>query len=59
MNRSKVIVIAKLVVGYWDLIPMESGTGFSVPNDTYTVRVETEIPTAKKQRTSWWTEDNC
>ena len=58
MKRRKVIFQAKLVVGYWELIPTESGGGFSAPQETVTVRVAKEIPPAKKQRTSWWTEDN-
>ena len=42
MNRGKVIVRAKLVVGYWELISMESGAEFSAPQDTATVRVAEE-----------------
>ena len=34
MKRVKVIVRAKLVVGYWELIPMESGAEFSALQDT-------------------------
>ena len=58
MNKSKVIVQEKLVVGYWELIPMEPGAELLAPQDTSTVRVEEEIPTAKKQRNYWWTEEN-
>ena len=39
MQQGKVIVRAKLVVGYWELIPMASGAEFSAPHDTTTVRV--------------------
>ena len=31
INQGKVIVRAKLVVGYWELIPMESGAELSAP----------------------------
>ena len=55
MKRSKVIVWSRFVVGYWELIPMESGAELLAPQDTSTVRVTKEIPEAKKQRTSWWT----
>ena len=58
MNQSKVIFQAKLVVGYWDLIPMESGAILSAPQDTATVRVAKERPAAKKQRNYWRTEEN-
>ena len=59
MKRSKAIVRAKLVVGYWGLILMESGAEFLAPQDKSTVRVAKEIPAAKKQKNNWWTEDNC
>ena len=39
MKQGKVIVQAKLVVGYWELIPMESGAVLLDPQDTATVRV--------------------
>ena len=55
MKRGKVIVQSKLVVGYWELIPMESGAKFSALKDTATVRVTEEIRAAKKQRNYWWT----
>ena len=58
MKLGKVIFREKLVVGYWDLIPMESGVGFLAPQDTATVRVEEERPAAKKQRNHLWTKDN-
>ena len=56
MKQSNVIVREKLVVGYWELTPMESGAGFSAPQDTATGKVKKYIPAANKQRTSWWTE---
>ena len=58
MKRVKVIVRAKLVVGYWELIPMESGAEFLAPQDTAPVRVAVERRAAKKQRNHWWTEAN-
>ena len=59
MKQGKVIVQEKWVVGYWELIPMESGAGLSAPQDTATVRVSEERQAAKKQRNCWWTEANC
>ena len=47
MDRCKLIFQEKLVVGYWDLIPMESGDEFSAPQDTSTVRVSEERRAAK------------
>ena len=58
MKQGKVIVQAKLVVGYWELIPMESGAEFLALQDTATVRVAEEIWAEKKQRNHWWTEAN-
>ena len=42
MKQSNVIVQAKFVVGYWELIPMESGAGLLAPQDTATVMVTKE-----------------
>ena len=47
------------MVGYWELIPIESGAEFLSPWDTATVRVSEEIQAAKKQSNHWWTEENC
>ena len=58
MNRGKVIFRENLVVGYWELIPMESGAGSLAPYDTDTVRVSEERQEAKKQRNHWWDEAN-
>ena len=58
MKQGKVIVRAKLVIGYWELIPIELGAEFLAPQDTATVRVSEEILAAKKQRNYWWKEDN-
>ena len=58
MKQIKMIVRTKLVVGYWDFIPMISGAVFLSPLDTATVRVAKERLEAKKQRNSWWTEEN-
>ena len=49
MKRVKVIVRAKLVVGYWELISMESGYEFLDPKDTATVRFEEEIQAEKNR----------
>ena len=58
MKRVKVIVRAKLVVGYWELIPMESWNECSAPIDTSTVRVSEERRVGKKKRNHWWLEAN-
>ena len=52
------IVLVKLVFGYWELIPIESGAEFFNPQDTVIVRVTEERQAAKKQSNSWWKEDN-
>ena len=49
MKQYKVIVRAKLVVGYWELIPMESWDEFLAPHDTSAVRVLEERRAGKKQ----------
>ena len=54
MNRVKVIVRAKLVVGYWELIPMESWDECSAPRDTSIVRVSEARRAEKKNRIQWW-----
>ena len=58
MKRDKVVVRAKLVVGYGELILMESCDEFSAPQDTATVRVAEERRTGKKKRNLWWSEAN-
>ena len=58
MKRGKVIVRAKLVVGYWELIPMESGAELLAQQDTATVMVAEERRAAKKNMNCWWTEAN-
>ena len=50
MKRINVIIQEKLVVGYLELIHMESGAGFLAPQDIGTVRVPKERPATKKQR---------
>ena len=57
-KRDNVVVQAKLVVGYWDLIPMESCDEFSDPHDTSTVRVSEEIWAGKKKRNQLWSQAN-
>ena len=49
MKQGKVIVRAKLFVGYWDLIPMESGSELSALQETATVRVAEERRAEKKR----------
>ena len=49
MRRGEVIVREKLVVGYWELIPMEPGAEILAPQDTSIVRVAKERREAKKQ----------
>ena len=49
MNRDKVGVQAKLVVGYWELIPIESWDELLAPQDIATVRVAEEIRAVKKR----------
>ena len=58
MKRVKVIVRAKLVVGYWELIPMESWDECSAPYDTSTVRVSEERRAENIKRTQWWSQAN-
>ena len=58
MKRVKVIVPAKLVVGYWELIPMESWDEYSAPYDTSRVRVSEERRAEKKKRIQWWSQAN-
>ena len=42
MNPDKVVVRANFVVGYWELIPMESWDESLAPQDTAIVRVSEE-----------------
>ena len=56
MKRVKVVVRAKLVVGYWELIPMESWDECLAPHDTSTVRVSEERWAEKKKRIQWWSQ---
>ena len=58
MKRGKVIVREKLIVGYWELIPMELVSYLLAPQDTPIVRVTGGRREEKKQRNYWWTEDN-
>ena len=55
----RVTVQAKLVVGYWDLIPMESGADNSSEQDISKVTKELEETEEKRMRNLWWKEDNC
>ena len=47
------IVNAKLVVGYWELISMESGAELLASQDTSPVRVAKDTFLENKERTSW------
>ena len=58
MKIVKLIVRAKLVVGYWGLIPMESWDECSAPHDTSTVRASGERRVEKKKRIQWWSQAN-
>ena len=53
MKQGRVIFQSKLVVGYWELIPMESGAELLALKDTATVRVTDEKQAEKKQRNYW------
>ena len=48
IKQGKVIVGAKLVVGYWELTPMESGSKLLAPQDTFSVRVTEETRASQK-----------
>ena len=59
MKTISVTVQAKLVVGYWYLVPIESVSDNSSEQDTATVTKDLEEPAANKMRTLWWKDDNC
>ena len=48
----------KSVVGFWELVPMESGYDNSEEKDTYAVIKENKEPAEKLDRTSWWKDEN-
>ena len=54
----RVTVQENLVVGYWELVPMESGADNPSEQDTDTVTKELEEPAAKQNMTLWWKEEN-
>ena len=54
----RVTVQAKLVVVYWELVPMESVSDNSSEQDTATVTKELEEPAAKRMRILWRKEEN-
>ena len=54
----RVTVRAKLVVVYWELVPMESGADNSSKQDISTATKELEEPSAKRNMTLWWKEEN-
>ena len=56
MNQMRVTVQEKLVVGYWQLVPMESGADNSLEKDTSKVTKELEEPLVNRNRTLWWKE---
>ena len=54
----RVKVKAKLVVGYWEFTPTESGADNSAERDTSTVTKQLEEPVAKRKRDLCWKEEN-
>ena len=58
MKQMRVTSRAKLVVGYWELVPMESGADNSSEQDTATVTKEVEEPTENQKKNFWWKEEN-
>ena len=54
----RVIVQEKLVVDFWDLIPMESVADNSVEQDTSAVTKDNQEPSAKQKSTLWLKEQN-
>ena len=58
MKGDKVVFRAKLVVGYWELSPMESWDELLASQDTATVRVAEERRAGKKKGDHLWSEAN-
>ena len=58
MKKIRVKFKANLVLGYWELVSMESGSYNSSEQDTATVTKEVEEPEAKRMRILGWKEDN-
>ena len=58
MKQMRVTFRAKLVVGYWELVPMESGGDNSSEQDTATVTKEVEETTENQKKNFWWKEEN-
>ena len=52
----RVTVRAKLVVGYLELVTMESGDDNSSEQDTSTATNDLKKPEAKRKRNLWWKE---
>ena len=57
-KKMRVTVRTNLVVGYWELVPMESGSNNSSEQDTATVTKELEEPVSKQKKTLWCKEEN-
>ena len=57
-KKMRVTVRTRLVFGFGDLIPMESGADNSVEQYTATVNKEHEEPSPKLKRDSWWKGEN-
>ena len=55
-KKIRVTAQANLVVGFGELIPMESGSDNSVEQNTVTVTKKNEELTAKRNRNFWWKE---
>ena len=55
-NKIRVTFPAKLLVGYWDLVPMESGADNSSEQGKATVTKKLEEPAEKQKCNLWWEE---
>ena len=49
---------SQMVVGYWELVSMESGADNSSDKYTATVTKQLEEPAEKRSMTLWWKEEN-
>ena len=55
----RVLVRGKLVVVFWELIPMELGANNSAYQDTATDTKQNQKPEKLQQSDLWWKEENC
>ena len=58
MKQMGAAVPENLVVGYWKLVPIESGADKSSEQETATVTKELEETPVKQKRTFCWKEEN-